>query len=127
MRPLVDTCTLIWLTTSPNNLSPGAASGIDSAEVLYLSEASLWEICLKWQSGKLSLPQPPRNWCEEQIRTWRLETLAIAREDLYRVSELPMHHRDPFDRLLVAQALRNGLTIVTPDKHIAQYPVSTLW
>lgn len=92
-----------------------------------LSDTSVWEICLKWQAGKLRLPTTPRMWIEDQARLWKLERLRIAPEALYRTSELPDLHRDPFDRLLVAQAISEGLSIATPDPAIRAYPVATIW
>jgi PIN domain nuclease of toxin-antitoxin system len=82
---------------------------------------------LKWQAGKLSLPGPPRSWIEEQRATWDLTRAPLELEHLYRSTELPSHHRDPFDRLLVAQSIVEGLTLVTPDPAIRAYPVSVLW
>ncbi len=94
---------------------------------MHLSDVSIWEICLKWEAGKLSLPQPPRLWCEAQAGIWKLSTLAITRSAVYRASELPGHHRDPFDRLLVGQALDRGLVVLTPDEMIHRYPVGWRW
>jgi PIN domain nuclease of toxin-antitoxin system len=128
MKLLLDTCTLVWLTAEPELLSGEAAAALDDeSNSLYLSDASVWELCLKWQVGKISLPRPPRNWTEEQSRRWSLAGVPISRIHLFRVTELPEHHRDPFDRLLVAQAIQESLTIVTPDAWIRRYPVATLW
>ncbi len=128
MRLLVDTCTLIWMTAEPQRLSKPCVQALDNPESeLFLSDCTVWEICQKWQSGKLKLPEPPRNWCQNQIAVWKLEPVTMERSHLFRVSELPDHHRDPFDRLLVSQALEERLTIVTPDSAIQRYPVSTLW
>ena len=76
---------------------------------------------------KLQLPEPPRLWTEQQRTLWKLSGLSIETQHLYRMSELPGHHRDPFDRLLVAQAIEHGLTIATPDQAIHCYPTSVLW
>ncbi len=128
MKLLLDTCTLLWLAAEPDRLSEKAAKAIgDTGHELLFSDASIWEICLKWQSGKLTLPDPPRNWCEDQTSTWKIGSCPIARSHMCRVVELPLHHKDPFDRLLVAQALEERMTIVTPDPHIRNYPVSWLW
>lgn len=128
MKLLLDTCSLIWMTSAPDHLGPVAAQMLDSAHnQLTVSDSSVWEICLKWQSGKLQLPQPPRLWLQEQRDLWRFDWLSIERKHLWRVSELPMHHRDPFDRLLVAQAIEDGLTLVTPDPDVKKYPVATVW
>ena len=128
MKYLLDTCTFVWLTSEPGRLSPRAAKTIDDqSSILILSEATVWEICLKWQSGKLKLPEPPRSWCESQAGVWHLEHLPVTRAALYRTTELPTHHRDPFDRLLVAQSLEEGVPLITPDQHIAAYPISAIW
>lgn len=128
MNLLLDACTLIWLASAPHLLSPTSTRLIDSPEnALWLSDCTVWEICLKWQVGKLKLPTPPRRWIQQQQLLWRLESLTIDRNHLFKVSELPMHHRDPYDRLLVAQAIDAGLTIVTPDVEIHKYPVHFAW
>ena len=95
--------------------------------MLLWSDDSALEIALKWSAGKLVLPDPPRRWLEGQIDTWGLDCLGLRRADIYRASELPAHHRDPFDRLLVATALGSNATILTPDEAIRQYPVSCRW
>lgn len=128
MRLLVDTCTLIWLVAEPCRLSRRVAATIDAADTeLWLSDCSVWELCLKWETQKIRLPEPPRRWVDDQVRQWGLKPLMIERSHLYRVVELPQHHRDPFDRLLVAQAIEAGLTIATPDEQVHRYPVATLW
>jgi PIN domain nuclease of toxin-antitoxin system len=124
---VLDTCTFIWLVSDASRLSAPAAKALDSARDIALSDVSIWEICLKWQARKIELPSPPRTWVAEQTRAWSLERLAIEPEDLYRTVELPELHRDPFDRLLVAQVLKTGARLVTPDPAIRQYPVAVLW
>lgn len=125
---VLDTCTLIWLCAQPEKLSATARNLIDAPETrLLLSEVSVLEISLKWSAGKLELPDPPRHWIETQVAAWSLECLALGREDMYRAGELPFHHRDPFDRLLVAAALRANAVILTPDEAVRRYPVSCRW
>ncbi len=124
---LLDTCTFIWLTGAPGQLSPTAQRAIDEASELYVSDVSIWEICLKWQARKLRLPTPPRRWITEQLGVWALGRLRIESEDLFRSAELPDLHKDPFDRLLVAQALVHNARLVTPDPAIHSYPVAVLW
>ena len=125
---LLDTCTFIWLCAEPAKLSAEAKSALEEPNArLLFSDVSALEITLKWESGKISLPDPPRRWIEEQISAWSLECRALARDDIYRAGELPGHHRDPFDRLLVAAALNGNATILTPDKAVQQYPVSCRW
>ena len=112
----------------PRALSRKAARAIDSRTApLFISDASLWEICLKWKAGKLQLPLPPRRWIAEQVDQWQLTTLPLTTEHFYATTELVDLHKDPFDRLIIAQAISRALTIVTPDAAIASYPVATVW
>jgi PIN domain nuclease of toxin-antitoxin system len=124
---LLDTCTLIWLTSSPDQISPAARAAIDSEEKIAISDVSVWEISLKWQAGKIELPTPPRLWIATQSDAWMFDEWAIEREDLFRAAELPNVHRDPFDRLLIAQAIIRNARIVSPDPAIRKYPVGTIW
>lgn len=127
-RFLLDTCTLIWLATEPEKLSPASVQAMDDTDsVLLWSDVSSLEIVVKWSAGKLALPDPPRHWLESQIDAWSLECLSLRRTDIYRASELPTYHRDPFDRLLVAAAVNADATILTPDGAVHQYPVSCRW
>ncbi len=128
MRYLLDTCSFIWLVAEPTKLSEEAASRLDSeGSTVVVSDVTTLEITLKWTAGKLSLPEPPRRWIEHQLRVWAFEQVPLSREDIYRASELPMHHTDPFDRLLVATALNHDASIVTPDELIHAYPVAWTW
>ncbi len=125
---LLDTCTFLWIASRPENISNDATKAIDGAnQPLHLSDVSVWEISLKWSTGKIRLPQTPRLWIEEQTVIWNLTRLPIQRNHIYRATELPKHHKDPFDRLLVAQAIEHNLIVLTPDEHIHRYPVSVLW
>lgn len=82
---------------------------------------------MKWSAGKLVLPEPPRVWISSQLKTWGFDILPLTDDDFFRICELEMMHRDPFDRLLVAQAMRTGSAIITPDPTIAKYPVKVVW
>ncbi len=125
---LLDTCTFIWLCAKSDRLSKSVKSAIDGPQAaLLLSDVSVLEITLKWGTGKLELPDPPRHWLETQTTAWSLDLQPLSRDDIYRAGELPDHHRDPFDRLLVATALNLNATILTPDQAIHQYPVSYRW
>jgi len=125
---ILDTCTFIWLCAEPTRLSEPVREVIEAADTqLVLGDISVLEIALKWQAGKITLPEPPRVWVERQTGIWSIQALPISREHMYRTSELPEHHRDPFDRLLVAAALAEGATILTPDPAIHRYPVSWRW
>ncbi|MEW6277265.1 MAG: type II toxin-antitoxin system VapC family toxin [Candidatus Eremiobacterota bacterium] len=128
MKLLLDTCTLLWMAGAPDQLGQTVRQAIDRPETeLWVSDCSVWEICLKWEAGKLTLPLPPRSWVEQQRRAWTWNALPIARSHIFRVSELPLHHRDPFDRLLVAQAIEEEMVLATPDPRIARYPVAVCW
>jgi PIN domain nuclease of toxin-antitoxin system len=125
---ILDTCAFIWLCSEPARLSETARLEIDTVDTeLVLGDVSVLEIALKWQIGKIALPEPPRVWVERQTSIWAIRSLPISREHIYRTGELPAHHRDPFDRLLIAAALAEGATILTPDPAIHRYPVSWCW
>lgn len=124
---MLDTCTFIWLTSSAQKLSPLAKKTIDNTETLLLSEVSVLEICLKWRSGKLQLPSPPRTWTQEQAEIWKMQWLPLSRLHMFRASELETIHQDPYDRLLIGQALQEQVSILTPDESIRKYPVATVW
>lgn len=100
---------------------------LDRAADIALSDVSVLETCLKCGAGKLTLPGPPRAWIEAQAKTWGLTRVVLEAAHCYRASELVLLHRDPFDRLLVAQALETGRVVVTPDTWIARYPVGVTW
>ena len=127
MAYLLDTCTFLWLTDSGKKLSKKSSKLIDQKSDIFLSDVSCFEICLKWKAKKLKLSKTPRLWFEEQTEIWDLNMIPIEREHLYRVTELALYHRDPFDRLLVSQCLSEDLTLVTPDSAFDEYPVSTVW
>lgn len=128
MRALLDTCTFIWLCAEPHRLSAASKALLDDEQTeLALSDVTALEITLKWGAGKLSLPDPPRMWIEDQVRIWSPVQLRLSRAEIYRAAELPRHHADPFDRLLVASALNHHAVIVTPDASIHAYPVSYRW
>lgn len=128
LRLLLDTCTFIWLTQEPDRLGPRARALLDDlSNELLLSHVSVWEIYNKSQAGKLALPDVPRRWVEEQRVARGVTPWPIDLPSLGRMSELPLHHRDPFDRLLVAQALVHGFTLLSPDSAFAPYGVRVAW
>ena len=94
---------------------------------LWLSDVTALEITLKWKSGKLTLPLTPKLWFQSQISIWNLKTITIKREHIFKLSDLDLIHKDPFDRLLVSQAICENFEILTPDPLIKKYPVSVLW
>lgn len=123
MRLLLDTHVLLWALESPGTLKAQARAAIENPRnPVLVSAVSSWEIGVKTAIGKLRTPFD----LTEQLRVKRFRQLHVTIEHGLRVGELPLHHRDPFDRLLVAQAQLEGLTIVTRDPRIARYDVATL-
>ncbi|MBI4754040.1 MAG: type II toxin-antitoxin system VapC family toxin [Betaproteobacteria bacterium] len=128
MHALLDSHVLLWLDGGPKRLRPQVREALaDPATHLYVSAASLWELQLKFGKGRLpEVPSVKTMW--ERMRTAaQLRLLHIQPEHLWRMSALPDLHGDPFDRLLVAQAQHERLTLVTADTHLARYPVEILW
>ena len=128
MRLLLDTVAFLWLAEDDARLSAVAREAIvDPANDVFLSAASAWEIAIKHGLGRLRLQMPPDEYVPEQRLLHRIETLGIDEDATLQVGKLPDLHRDPFDRLLIAQAIVHGLTIVTPDRLIRGYTVPILW
>lgn len=127
MKLLLDTCTFLW-AVGGHPLGPRATALFCSpANDLYLSAASAVEIGVKYSLKRLLLAQPPDQLIPDQRRKHGIEVLPIEEEAGLHVARLPWLHKDPFDRLLVAQAIVHGMTILTPDALITQYPARTIW
>ncbi len=128
MKLLLDTCTFVWLTQEPEKISAKAKRAIDQvANDLFLSHASIWEIHLKAKSGKLKLPDTPRRWISQQLAARGVVDWSIDLESLHETSELPPIHKDPFDRLILAQAQIHHFHIVSPDDFFAEYGTNVIW
>jgi len=128
MRLLLDTHTFLWVVTDDPALSKPARERILTAEnEVWLSAASAWEIAIKFGLGKLPLPEEPDRYLPRVREASGIELLAIGEAEVCQIHRLPPIHRDPFDRLLVAQANCHGLVIVTDDPLIQRYPVQTTW
>jgi PIN domain nuclease of toxin-antitoxin system len=128
MRLLLDTFTFVSLVSDPYKLGGTARTVLDDpTNRFFLSDASVLEICLKYNDGTLEMPEAPRSWIKNQCDIWQVRSLAITREHSFRLSELAYHHDDAIDRILVATALAEELPIVTEDKNIQKYPVSVIW
>ena len=128
MRLLLDTCTFLWLVGGSDQLSARARQAFaDPANEVFLSATSAWEIAVKFRLGRLPLPAPPDVFVPVQRAAHGIEPLPIEEEAALHVAKLPDLHRDPFDRMLVAQALVGGFALLTPDEAIRQYPARTLW
>lgn len=115
------------MLTTPDRIGGRAAEVIrDGRSELLLSAASSWEIAIKYAIGRLPLPESPETYVPERMRLTRVESLPVSHAHALRVAALPRHHQDPFDRLLVAQAQVESLTIVTVDSAFAGYDVAVL-
>lgn len=124
MNFLLDTHCWLWLQTDRERLDAGFLETLAAPSTRrYLSAASVWEIAIKHAIGKLPLPEPPAIYVPERMRLSRVQELAITHAHALAVGLLPPHHRDPFDRVLVAQAQIEGLTLVTADSTFARYDV----
>lgn len=123
MKLLLDTHVLLWWLDDPGLLSAAANSAIrDGNSAVHVSAATVWEIVIKKALGKLDAPGN----LEETIRTCRFTSLPVTVAHALAVGSLPAHHRDPFDRMLVAQAMIEGLTIVSRDSNVLRYPVPSV-
>lgn len=129
MRILLDTHSFIWWDDNAiSHLSSNALAAIQNKNnTLHLSLASIWEMQIKMQLGKLNFTLPLREKVIGQQRTNHLQLLSIRLSHIYTLEQLPFHHRDPFDRLLIAQALHENIAIVTHDSEFAKYAVNIIW
>jgi PIN domain nuclease of toxin-antitoxin system len=115
------------MAAAPDRLSPGARSLVESTDNdLYLSAASAWEISIKHSLGKLKLPEDPVRYVPSRLDALRVSPLAIETGHALQAGALPPHHRDPFDRLLIAQAILEDLPILTSDRAFKTYNVVTI-
>ena len=128
MKLLLDTHAFIWMLEAAEKLSERVIQAHnDSTNTLYLSVASLWEIQIKLAIGKLEMDVSLAQIVREQLQGHRFQLLDIRAEHVLALEELPRHHGDPFDRLLIAQARVEGLPLVSIDNVFEQYPVELFW
>ena len=128
MRLVLDTCTFLWLAADDPQLTPVIRSKCrDPGNEVYLGALSAWEIAVKHRLGRLPLPEPPTRYVSSRRRWLRIEPLAFDEACAAHDALLAPHHRNPFDRGLVSQAILHGMTIVTPDAAIGRYPAPVLW
>jgi PIN domain nuclease of toxin-antitoxin system len=129
MNLLLDTCTFLWVALDPSKLSTTAVQLFkDPSNTVYLSAVSAWEISVKHGLGQISLRQSPAQFIPDQRARHVIDPLALTEDAVILVETLPKIHRDPFDRMLICQALAHDLAIITPDRSIRQYPtVRTEW
>ena len=128
MKLLLDTCTFLWLTNGSEELSPIAIDSFTNPKnEVYLSSVSAWEINVKYRLGKLSLPLSPDKFIPKERKRHMIARLDLSEQDTFYLLKLPSSHKDPFDRMLVCQAIEHSLTILTPDPLVTQYPIRSLW
>jgi PIN domain nuclease of toxin-antitoxin system len=122
-RLLLDTHIFLWWRGEPSRLSAEVQSRIAAADIVFVSAASAWEVAIKVSVGRLNLPGT----VEDGVHASGFEKLLITFPHAEHAAKLPLHHRDPFDRMLVAQAQAEGLTLVTHDRLLEPYRVEILW
>ena len=128
MTLLLDTHALIWFLEDDPQLGGHARAAIgDPANQCFVSDATAWEVCIKHALGKLKLPVPFEELFPGRVVELGFHVLPIRHAHLHQLVRLPLHHRDPFDRLLIAQAMTEGMTLVSVDQHFAAYGVSLVW
>jgi PIN domain nuclease of toxin-antitoxin system len=129
MRILLDTHCWLWMQMAPERLAAEVRELLtDPEHQLYLSAASSWEMAVKWALGKLPLPASPVEYVPSRLERQGVEGLPVQHRHALQVASLPHHHRDPFDRLLLAQARAERLTFLTADRELAAYEgVDFLW
>lgn len=128
MKILLDTHALLWLLTGDNRLSqPAREIFLDRNNLLFFSAASLWEICIKVSLGKLSLK---RNWLKtirKEMEANAIQWLPVEMLHCVKVTELPFYHRDPFDRMLIAQAMVEQMQLLSRDNRLSDYEIMRVW
>ena len=128
MKGLLDTCTFLWIVTGSKELSPTAAKVFaDPANEILLSVVSGWELSVKHSLGKLPMPAALDRFVLEQREKHGITVLPLEERAVFHLHKLPALHRDPFDRMLICQAIEHDCVLLTPDPLIAQYPVRTQW
>ena len=127
MKALLDTYAFLWALAGDARMSRHARDVFAGSADLFLSIASIWEIVIKVQSGKLNLPRPAGPYVLRKLAENRISSLPISLDHLLALERLPMHHRDPFDRMLIAQSIEEDWPIITADPKFKQYPVQIIW
>ena len=128
MRLLLDTQCWLWMQAAPERFSDCVRELlIDDGNELLFSAASSWEIALKYAQGKLALPDPPSRYVPSRLQSSGVTPIAVQHAHALRVAELPVHHRDPFDRLLVAQSQLERAPLLTVDDKLRAYDVELVW
>ena len=128
MKCLLDTCTFLWIIAGAKDLSPAAKEMFTNpANEVLLSVVSVWELSVKHALGKLPLPSPIERFVVDQRERHGIAALPLHERAVLHLHKLPAFHRDPFDRLLICQAIEHDCLLLTPDPLITQYPVRAQW
>ncbi|MDJ1177998.1 type II toxin-antitoxin system VapC family toxin [Roseofilum sp. BLCC_M91] len=127
MKFLLDTHVFLWFINDSPNLKRDIADLLESDVELWLSIASLWEIAIKVNLNKLTIPDNFKRFFPQQITLNNIEILPVTFEHLTVVANLPQHHRDPFDRLLIAQAISEPICLISADRQFDSYPINRRW
>lgn len=128
MRYLLDSVAWVWSISTVERINKAARELLENGrEEIYFSAASSWELSIKMRLGKLQLPGPPSQSIPAFMAKQGLRSLPVTHLHAVKVYDLPFHHNDPFDRLLVAQAMVEDMTIITSDRDFEKYPVPVIW
>ncbi len=128
MNLLLDTHAFIWWLTDQSHLSARSLQALmNNDNTVTLSVASIWEMTIKLKIGKLSVVGDLKDIVQQQVQVNRIQLLAISSVHALKTLDLPLHHRDPFDRMLIAQALSEEMTLITTDASMTAYGVNVLW
>ena len=125
---LLDTGIFLWSMGAADKLSSEARTILgETKNYLFLSAATSWEISIKWSIGKLKLPEPPSTYIPKRITSQAIRALQITHLHAWTAGELPRHHEDPFDRMLIAQAVTEEMVLMTADRQFDRYNVQIVW
>jgi PIN domain nuclease of toxin-antitoxin system len=128
MKVLLDTHAFIWWSTNDPQLSQTARDTIaDPSNTILFSVVNAWEIIIKQGTGKLTLPEPATTYIPSRIAANQFVTMPVNLSHILQVASLPDLHRDPFDRLLIAQSQTEQIPIITIDRYVVQYPIDVIW
>jgi PIN domain nuclease of toxin-antitoxin system len=128
MKILLDTHCWLWWLTEPQRLQDSSREILENgSNTLFLSAASSWEIAIKYSLGKLDLPEPPERFVPKRLVRDAISSLPIQHIHALRTAELPYHHRDLFDRLIISQSLVEGLPVMTVDHQFEPYGIEIIW
>jgi PIN domain nuclease of toxin-antitoxin system len=128
MKYLLDTMVWLWSVGPTDKIgSAGLEILSDGKQDIYFSAASSWEIAIKTKLGKFDLPAPPTGYVPKRLAEQGIQSLSVTQSHSLKVYDLPLHHSDPFDRLIIAQALAENMVILTADRAFKEYTVELIW